>query len=191
MRLHGKRRKVKWGRECGGGGGARDADIQQGAAVHWGSSGSSLPSSLPALHLSLPPSFPLFLFLSCSPLCRLTGMKSWLLIKTPHPPSLPAIFPTCSLHRFPLSCSPFSHYFSPFLLFFPPPLPLFCFAATLLFQLSPPPPVSHSVHLSSPASSLFRFQSSSLHLSSSHSPSFFVIFSTPLFTSTPTSKQQK
>lgn len=119
---------------------------------------ASLPPS-PLCISSLPPSLPHLL--SCSPLCRLTGMKSWLLIKTPHPASLPAILPTCSLHPFSLFLSLF--LFPPFF----PLFPLFCFCGP---PAVPAPSVSHSAHLSSPASSLFHFQPSSLHPSSSLPP---------------------
>lgn len=49
---------------------------------------ASHPPSPFSLHLSPFVPSSLTLLLCCSPLCRLTGMKSWLLIKTPHPLSL-------------------------------------------------------------------------------------------------------
>lgn len=148
---------------------------------------ASHPPSPLCISPSLLSSFPLpFLFSSVQ-----TDRDEKLAADQNTPPTITACYlPHMLSPPFPSLLLSFLSLFLSLPSFSPPPLPLFCFAATLLFQLSPPP-VSHSVHLSSPASSLFRFQSSSLHLSSSHSPSFFVIFSTPLFTSTPTSKQQK
>lgn len=135
---------------------------------------SSLPPSLPS-SASLPPS----LFLSCSPLCRLTGMKSWLLIKTPHPASLPAILPTCSLHPFflppPLVIPPtLSHPPTPLLLARPPAVPAPSFYSPLIScEL---PSSSLSVILPSSLSSIF--------------PSHLLL-PPPLLTSTPTSRRQK
>lgn len=104
---------------------------------------ASFPPTPLCISLSLP------LFRSCS-LCRLTVMKSWLLIKTPHPPSPPATVLACFLSPFSLSLS------LQFLSLFPIP-PIFPTPLILLLRSPavPAPSVSHSVHLSSPVSSLF------------------------------------
>lgn len=151
---------------------------------------ASLPPSPLCISLSLPSS--LSQFFSCS-LCRMTGIKSWLLIKTTHPASMPAILSTCSLHPFSLLRAPsFSRYFFSLYFFscspyFATPLP--CCSSSLRLSLHSPC-ISYELPFFH-----FFFCYFSLHPSSSLPPSFSPIssplLSPPLFTSTPTSKQQK
>lgn len=100
---------------------------------------ASLPPSPLCISLSLPSS--LSQFFSCS-LCRMTGIKSWLLIKTTHPASMPAILSTCSLHPFSLLRAPsFSRYFFSLYFFscspyFATPLP--CCSSSLRLSLHSP-----------------------------------------------------
>ncbi len=148
---------------------------------------ASPPPSPLCISLSLPPSLP-FLFSSVQ-----TDRDEKLAVDQNTPPSITACYPPRMLPP-PFLSLALSLFLSLFLsppLFFPP-VPLILL---LRFPAVPAPSVSHSAHLSSPASSLFHFQSSSLHPSSSLPPSFSLIssllLSPPLFTSTPTSKQQK
>lgn len=185
-----------WKVKCEGGGGA---GRERQRCWHSAESSSALrqrwhqPHILPpfsASAFSVPPSLLCSLFLSCSPLCRLAGMKSWQLIKTPHPPSLPVILPTCSLHHYslllPLIISPSSFFFPVSL------IPLLCSPAALSL------PASQSVHLliSYKLPDLF-FPPlpSSLPQSAPFSPASFPILSlSPCaspFTSTPTSERQR
>lgn len=149
---------------------------------------ASLPPSPPlSASRSLPPSLP-FLFSSVQ-----TDRDEKLAVDQNTPPSITACYPPRMLP--PPFLSPTLSLFSLVISLPSAFFPLVPLILLVRLPAVPAPSVSHTAHLSSPASSLFHFQSSSLHPSSSLPPSFSLIssllLSPPLFTSTPTSKQQK
>lgn len=142
---------------------------------------ASLPPSLPSPHLPFPPFRFLSIFLSSS--VQDDGDET-LAVDQNNPPGISGACPPHMLSPLFLSLT-HSLFLSLFLF---PLFPLFC----VCFPAVPAPSVFHSVHPASPASPIFPLPPV---LPSSLPPAFSLIssllLSPPLFTSTPTSKQQK